>query len=82
MQITKLERKLSEFVSEWIDARWQQWSLNYDSICRDRRTDIYGLKEGGKLLDYLDSIMGGNLEDHLDINKGQHLIPSKFSSVN
>ena len=47
MQITKLERKLSEFVSEWIDARWQQWSLNYDSICRDRRTDIYGLKEGG-----------------------------------
>lgn len=24
----------------------------------------------------------GNLEDYLDIDKGQHLIPSKFSSIN
>ena len=36
MQITKLERKLSEYVSEWIDARWQKWSLNYEAIRRDR----------------------------------------------
>lgn len=81
MQITKLERELSEYVSEWIDARWQQWSLNYDAIRRDRRTGIYSLNQDGKLLDYLDSIMG-NLEDHLGIDKGQHLIPSKFSSIN
>lgn len=32
-------------------------------------------------MDYLDSIMG-NLEDHLGMDKGQHLIPSKFSSIN
>ena len=81
MQITKLERELSEFVREWIDARWQKWSLNYDAIRRDRRTGIYSLNHGGKLLDYLDSIMG-NLEDYLDMDKGQHLIPSKFSSIN
>lgn len=81
MQITKLERELSEFVREWIDARWQKWSLNYDAIRRDRRTGIYSLNQGGKLLDYLDSIMG-NLEDYLDMDKGQHLIPSKFSSIN
>lgn len=81
MQITKLERELSEFVREWIDARWQRWSLNYDAIRRDRRTGIYSLNQGGKLLDYLDSIMG-NLEDYLDMDKGQHLIPSKFSSIN
>lgn len=81
MQITKLERELSEYVSEWIGARWQQWSLNYDAIRRDRRTGIYSLNQDGKLLDYLDSIMG-NLEDHLGIDKGQHLIPSKFSSIN
>ena len=74
MQITKLERELSEFVREWIDARWQKWSLNYDAIRRDRRTGIYSLNHGGKLLDYLDSIMG-NLEDYLDMDKGQHLIP-------
>lgn len=81
MQITKLERELSEFVREWIDARWQKWSLNYKAIRRDRRTGIYSLNQGGKLLDYLDSIMG-NLEDYLDMDKGQHLIPSKFSSIN
>lgn len=81
MQITKLERELSEFVREWIDARWQKWSLNNKAIRRDRRTGIYSLNQGGKLLDYLDSIMG-NLEDYLDMDKGQHLIPSKFSSIN
>lgn len=81
MQITKLERELSEYVSEWLDARWQKWSLNYKAIRRDRRTGIYSLNQGGKLLDYLDSIMG-NLEDYLDMDKGQHLIPSKFSSIN
>ena len=81
MQIMKLERELSEYISEWIDARWQQWSLNYDAIRRDRRTGIYSLNQGGKLLDYLDSIMG-NIEAHLGMDKGQHLIPSKFSSIN
>ena len=81
MQIMKLERELSKFVREWIDARWQKWSLNYDAIRRDRRTGIYSLNQGGKLLDYLDSIMG-NIEAHLGMDKGQHLIPSKFSSIN
>lgn len=81
MQITKLERELSKFVREWIDARWQKWSLNHEAIRRDRRTGIYSLNQGGKLLDYLDSIMG-NIEAHLGMDKGQHLIPSKFSSIN
>ena len=81
MQITKLERELSEFVREWIDARWQKWSLNYEAIRRDRRTGIYRLKQGEKLLDYLNSIMG-IIEDHLGMDKEQHLIPSKFSSIN
>ena len=81
MQIKKLENELSEYVSEWLDARWQHWSYVYKSIHRDRRTGIYSLNQGGKLLDYLDSIMS-NLEDHLGMDKGQHLIPSKFSSIN
>lgn len=46
MQITKLERELSEFVSEWIDARWQKWSLNYDAISRDWRTNFINLNQG------------------------------------
>lgn len=81
MQIMKLERELSEYVSEWIDARWQKWSLNYEAIRRDRRTGIYGLKEGDELFNYLDSIME-HLNKYLRIDKGQYLIPSKFSSIN
>lgn len=81
MQIKKLEKELSEYVSEWLDARWQHWSFVYTSIHRDRRTGIYRLKQGEKLLDYLNSIMG-IIEDHLGMDKGQHLIPSKFSSIN
>lgn len=81
MQIKKLENELSEYVSEWLDARWQHWSYVYKSIHRDRRTGIYRLKQGEKLLDYLNSIMG-IIEDHWGMDKGQHLIPSKFSSIN
>lgn len=80
MQIKKLENELSEYVSEWLDARWQHWSFVYTSIHRDRRTGIYRLKQGEKLLDYLNSIMG-IIEDHLGMDKEQHLIPSKFSSI-
>lgn len=81
MQITKLERELSEFVSEWIDARWQKWSLNYDAISRDWRTNFINLNQGEHLYDYYDSIME-HLKEYLRIDKGQHLIPSKFSSIN
>lgn len=81
MQIKKLENELSEYVNEWLDARWQHWSLVNTSIHRDRRTVIYRLKQGEKLLDYLNSIME-IIEDHLGMDKGQHLIPSKFSSIN
>lgn len=81
MQIQKLENELSEYVNEWIDARWQEWNNFHIATSRDRRTGIYILKYGEKLLDYLNSIMG-NVEDHLGMGKGQHLIPSKFSSVN
>lgn len=81
MQTKRLEIELSEYVNEWLDARWQHWSLVNTSIHRDRRTGIYRLKQGEKLLDYLNSIMG-IIEDHLGMDKGQHLIPSKFSSIN
>jgi len=53
----ELENDLFVYVSEWLDARWQHWSYVYKSIHRDRRTGIYRLKQGEKLLDYLNSIM-------------------------
>lgn len=81
MRMNELENDLSVYVSEWMDARWKHWNFINTSIHRDRRTGIYRLKQGEKLLDYLNSIMG-IIEDHLGMDKGQHLIPSKFSSIN
>lgn len=81
MRIRDLENELSEYVSEWMDVRWQEWRNFYKSIDHDRKTGIYRLKQGERLLDYLISIME-NIGVHLDMEKGQHLIPSKFSSVN
>lgn len=80
MRMKDLENDLSVYVSEWMDARWQHWNFIHTSIHRDRRTGIYRLKQGERLLDYLNSIMG-NIEDHLGMEKGQRLIPSNFSSV-
>lgn len=68
MQITKLERELSEFVSKWIDARWQHWSLNYDAISRDWRTNFINLNQGEHLYDYYDSIIE-HLKEYLRIDK-------------
>lgn len=81
MKIKELENELSEYISEWIDARWQEWNNFKIATSCEKRTGIYRLRHGEKLLDYLNSIMG-NVEDHLGMSKGQHLIPSKFSSVN
>lgn len=81
MRIKELENELSEYVSEWVNARWKEWNNFYITTSRDRRTGIYRLKQGEKLLDYLNSIMG-IIEDHLGMEKVQRLIPSKFSSVN
>ena len=81
MKIKELENELSVYVSEWLAARWQHWSFVNTSIHRDRRTGIYRLKQGEKLLDYLNSIMG-IIEEHFGMDEGQHLIPSKFSSIN
>lgn len=80
MRMKELENDLSVYVSEWMDARWKYWNFINTSIHRDRRTGIYRLKQGERLLDYLNSIMG-NIEDHLGMEKGQRLIPSNFSSV-
>lgn len=38
MRIRDLENELSEYVSEWMDVRWQEWSNFYKSIDHDRKT--------------------------------------------
>ena len=81
MRIKELENELSEYVSEWVNARWKDWSIMRSSISLDKRAGIYSLRNGENLFTYLESIME-NIEAHFGMSKGQHLIPSKFSSVN
>lgn len=81
MRIRDLENELSAYVSEWVDARWVDWNIIRSSISLDKRAGIYSLRNGENLFTYLESIME-NIEAHFGMSKGQHLIPSKFSSVN
>lgn len=78
--IVKKERELSEYLEEWVAARYGEWNDIYRSVNRDRHTGIYLLKSGDKLLQLLCDIMG-NIEDHLCVGNNSHLIPSHFSSI-
>ena len=75
------EEQLSSYLEEWINSRYPDWHDFYQSEYPYRRQGIYLLKNGEGLLDLLNDIMG-NVEEHLLVNEGMHLIPSKFSSIN
>lgn len=78
--IPQKEQELSSYITEWYNARYQNWYNIYSDIYKDRRDGIYKLNHGSKLLDYLISIIS-NLEEHFSLINGQHLIPSRFSSI-
>lgn len=70
--IVEKERELSEYLEEWISARYKDWSMFYHSANQDKRNGVYRLKSGDRLMDLLDDIMG-NIEEHFDLEKGCHL---------
>ena len=78
--ILEKERELSLYLEEWVNARFREWNDIYSYIYRDRCTGIYLLKSGDQLLHLLEDIIG-NIGEHLIIEENQHLIPSKFSSI-
>lgn len=78
--IVEKERELSLYLEEWASARYGEWNDFYRSTNRDRHTGIYRLKCGNELLQLLYDIIG-NTEDHFFVEKGRHLISSKFSSI-
>ena len=78
--IVEKERELSEYLEEWIAARYEEWNDFYRAVNRDRHTGIYRLESGSDLLQLLYDIIG-NIEDHLLVGKNNHLVPSKFSSI-
>lgn len=78
--IVEKERELSAYLEEWVTARYGNWNSFYHATSQDRRTGIYLLESGPRLLDLLNDIMG-NIEEHFALEKGCHLIPSCFSSI-
>ena len=77
--MTERERKLSNYLDEWVLSRYGKWNELYRDINQYRRTGIYLLKHGYELLDFLISVVS-NLEEHFAHEEGTHLIPYCFSS--
>lgn len=77
--MTERERKLSNYLDEWVLSRYGKWNESYRDINQYRRTGIYLLKHGYELLDFLISVVS-NLEEHFAHEEGTHLIPYCFSS--
>ena len=80
MNTVDKEKELNDYIREWIDARYSDWSTFYHDVQINKRSGIYLLKEGGDLFDYLFNIVA-NIEEHLIAGKSCHIIPSKFSSI-
>lgn len=78
--IVEKEKELSSYLEEWISARYKDWNDFYHNTSLERRTGIYLLESGDKLLDLLNDIMG-NIEGHFALDSKQHLIPAQFSSI-
>ena len=79
VNMTERERKLSNYLDEWVLSRYGKWNELYRDINQYRRTGIYLLKHGYELLDFLISVVS-NLEEHFAHEEGTHLIPYCFSS--
>ena len=80
MKTVDKEKELNDYIREWIDARYYDWSTFYHDVQINKRSGIYQLKKGGELFDYLSNIVA-NIEEHLIAGKSCHIIPSKFSSI-
>lgn len=78
--IVAREKELTEYLEEWISARYRDWYMFYHSTSQNRRNGIYLLKSGDNLMGLLDDIMG-NIEDHFAFDDTSHIIPSRFSSI-
>ena len=78
--IVEKEREISEYLEEWIGARYEEWHYIYQAVNRDRHTDIYRLKSGTELLQLFCDIIE-NIANYLLVGSNTHVIPSKFSSI-
>lgn len=74
------EKEINAYLEEWLSSRFPEWDSFYHDVMRNRRNGAYLLKDGEKICDLLNSIQG-NLEEHLAFSSVEHIIPSRFSSI-
>lgn len=46
--IVEKEKELSEYLEEWLFARYPEWHFIYQAVNRDRLSGIYRLKSNAK----------------------------------
>ena len=80
MNTVDKEKELNNYIREWIDARYCDWSAFYHDVQINKRSGIYLLKRGCELFDFLSNIIS-NIEEHLIAEEPNRIIPSKFSSI-
>lgn len=74
------ENETNAYLEESLSSRFPKWDSFYHDVMRNRRNGAYLLKDGEKICDLLNSIQG-NLEGHLAYSSSEHIIPSRFSSI-
>ena len=80
MRLAEKERELNYYLTEWVNSRYENLRLFYDDIHEDGRHWMHDLKHGEELEQLLENIMG-SIEEHFCVSERQHIIPSKFSSI-
>lgn len=80
MDTINKEKEINEYFEEWLSSRLPEWDSFFYDVMRNRRNGAYLLKDGEKICDLLNSIQG-NLEEHLAYSSAEHIIPSRFSSI-
>lgn len=73
------EWQICRYILEWTAAHYSEWSDFRHSVIETKHTGIYMIEGGAHLMIIIDSILG-NMENNFGLERGQHLLPSRFSS--
>lgn len=73
------EKQLCTYIEAWMAERYPEWIEFRKSVTDCRQTGIYLIPGGNDLMDIIRSVIS-ILEDRFGLVRGQHLIPTKFSS--
>lgn len=80
MRLVEKEKELNCYLTEWVNSRRENLCYFYEDIHRDGQHWMHDLHHGQRLERLLDNIKD-NIDEHLCVAEGEHIIPNKFSSI-